>query len=142
MVMASGKRSERLTPWCNTRVELDMTTLVWTRGRAFSIAASRRGTEVPALRATEKSVSCSKSQTSKGGHRFSENNQFARSKNLKRIMVDPYRKRPKHRQRISVGSNLLNVQHIILPRRARAICRSLIAIAPIQTEFVILGVER
>lgn len=32
-----AKRSERLVPWCDTTVELDMTTLVWTRGERFPL---------------------------------------------------------------------------------------------------------
>ena len=42
--LGSAKRSERLTPWCDTKVELDMTTLVWTRGELFPLA---RLSEVP-----------------------------------------------------------------------------------------------
>jgi len=32
-----AKRSERRTAWCDTKVELDMTTLVWTRGERFPL---------------------------------------------------------------------------------------------------------
>lgn len=35
--LGPAKRSERLTPWCDTKVELDMTTLVWTRGERFPL---------------------------------------------------------------------------------------------------------
>jgi hypothetical protein len=33
-----SKGTERLTPWCGTKVELEMTTLVWTRGVLFPLA--------------------------------------------------------------------------------------------------------
>ena len=35
--LGPAKRSERLVPWCDTTVELDLTTLVWTRGERFPI---------------------------------------------------------------------------------------------------------
>lgn len=35
--LGPGKNQGRPVPWCDTRVELDMTTLVWTRGERFPL---------------------------------------------------------------------------------------------------------
>jgi hypothetical protein len=35
--LGPAKRSDRSIPWCNTSADLDMKTLVWTRGEAFPL---------------------------------------------------------------------------------------------------------
>jgi hypothetical protein len=35
--LGPNKSGKRMVPWCDTRIELDMATLIWTRGGSFPL---------------------------------------------------------------------------------------------------------
>jgi hypothetical protein len=37
LLVVRSQSGKRMAPWCDTTVELDMTTLVWTRGERFPL---------------------------------------------------------------------------------------------------------